>query len=50
LTPFLSLFFIHVTLNEELRRSSLTGLLIIVAGILVQQVKGRPRPAASLQT
>jgi drug/metabolite transporter (DMT)-like permease len=44
LTPFLSLFFIHVVLGEELRRSSLIGLFLIVAGILVQQITA-PSPS-----
>jgi drug/metabolite transporter (DMT)-like permease len=47
LTPFLSLFFIHATLHEELRRSSLVGLLLIVIGILVQRITGPPRALAS---
>jgi drug/metabolite transporter (DMT)-like permease len=47
LTPFLSLFFIHVMLHEKLRRSSLVGLLLIVIGILVQRIKGAHRPLAS---
>jgi drug/metabolite transporter (DMT)-like permease len=50
LTPFLSLIFIHVTLHEELRRSSLIGLCLIVAGILVQQIKAPRRPLASPST
>jgi len=46
LTPFLSLFFIHVTLKEELRNSSLLGLLLIVTGILVQRASDSVRPLA----
>ena len=37
LTPFLSLVFIHFVVGEPILPSTLTGLLLIVAGILLQR-------------
>lgn len=37
LTPFLSLIFIHLVVGEAILPSTLIGLLLIVAGILLQQ-------------
>jgi len=37
LTPFLSLVFIHFVAGEEIRRSTLIGLSLIVAGILIER-------------
>jgi drug/metabolite transporter (DMT)-like permease len=42
LTPFLSLIFIHTILKERLYYTSLIGLALIVAGILVQRIKKQP--------
>jgi len=42
LTPFLSLIFIHTILKERLYYTSLIGLGLIVAGILVQRIKKQP--------
>jgi drug/metabolite transporter (DMT)-like permease len=42
LTPFLSLFFIHTILKERLYYTSLIGLGLIIAGILVQRIKKQP--------
>jgi drug/metabolite transporter (DMT)-like permease len=42
LTPFLSLIFIHTILKEKLYYTSLIGLGLIVAGILVQRIKKQP--------
>jgi drug/metabolite transporter (DMT)-like permease len=42
LTPFLSLIFIHTILKERLFYTSLIGLGLIVAGILIQQIKKQP--------
>jgi drug/metabolite transporter (DMT)-like permease len=39
ITPFLSLIFIHTILKERLYYTSLIGLALIVAGILVQRIK-----------
>jgi drug/metabolite transporter (DMT)-like permease len=39
LTPFLSLIFIHTILKEKLYYTSLIGLGLIIAGILVQRFK-----------
>lgn len=37
LTPFLSLVFIHFVAGEEIRASTLAGLSLIVAGILLER-------------
>ena len=37
IAPFLSLIFIAVFLSEEIRLSTLVGLILIIAGLLVQQ-------------
>jgi drug/metabolite transporter (DMT)-like permease len=42
LTPFLSLILIHTVLKERLYYTSLIGLALIVAGILVQRIKKQP--------
>jgi len=42
LTPFISLFFIHTILKERLYYTSLIGLSLIIAGILVQRIKKQP--------
>jgi len=42
LTPFLSLIFIHTVLKERLFYTSLIGLGLIIAGILVQRIKKQP--------
>ncbi len=42
LTPFLSLIFIHTILKERLYYTSLIGLCLIVAGILIQRIKKQP--------
>lgn len=39
LSPFLSLIFIHFFVGEEILPSTLIGLVLIVAGLLVQQVR-----------
>ena len=36
LSPFLSLFFIHVFVGEDIKLSSLVGLVLIVAGLVIQ--------------
>ncbi len=38
LSPFLSLIFIGLVLGETIRSSSLIGLILIIAGILIQQL------------
>jgi len=40
-SPFLSLVFIHFTVGEEILPSTIGGLILIVAGILVQQSSSR---------
>ncbi len=37
LSPFLSLWFIHYTLGEAIARTTLMGLTLIIAGLLLQQ-------------
>ena len=41
LSPFLSLVFIHFFVGEVILPSTLTGLALIVAGLLLQRLKGR---------
>ena len=43
LSPFLSLIFIHYFVGEDILASTFIGLVLIVAGILIQQVKPRPK-------
>jgi drug/metabolite transporter (DMT)-like permease len=45
LSPFLSLVFIHFFVGEDILTSTLVGLVLIVAGILIQRRRGpRRRP------
>lgn len=39
LTPFISLIFIHTILKEKLYFTSVTGLCLIISGILIQHIK-----------
>jgi drug/metabolite transporter (DMT)-like permease len=39
--PFLSLFFIHFIVGEEILPSTVTGLVLIVAGVIIQQFASR---------
>jgi len=41
--PFLSLFLIHFIVGEEILPSTVIGLVLIVAGVIVQQYAGRKR-------
>jgi drug/metabolite transporter (DMT)-like permease len=41
--PFLSLFFIHFIVGEEISPSTVVGLVLIVAGVVVQQYASRGR-------
>jgi drug/metabolite transporter (DMT)-like permease len=41
LSPFLSLFIIHLVVGESIHPSTVVGLLFIVSGILLQQAGGR---------
>ncbi|MDP6038373.1 MAG: DMT family transporter [Candidatus Latescibacteria bacterium] len=41
LSPFLSLVFIHFILGEHIYSSTFVGLLLIIAGLIVQQRKSR---------
>lgn len=50
LSPFLSLFFVHRFVGEEILPSSFWGLTLIVTGIVIQRVLGRSRvPGARLK-
>jgi drug/metabolite transporter (DMT)-like permease len=42
LSPFLSLIFIHFLVGEDILPSTFIGLALIVAGLLIQQLKGSP--------
>ena len=42
-SPFLSLVFIHLVVGEKIAVSTVTGLALIIAGILVQHVKSRKK-------
>ncbi len=41
ISPFLSLIFIHFLVGERILPSTLIGLALIVAGLVIQQVKGK---------
>jgi len=41
ISPFLSLVLIHFLVGEEILAATLVGLVLIVAGLVVQQVKGK---------
>jgi len=48
LTPFLSLIFIHIILGERIYWTSAAGLSMVIAGILIQQIK-KPGPATNFR-
>jgi len=48
LSPFLSLVFIHFFVGEDILASTFIGLVLIIAGILVQQIKSKREDPASL--
>ena len=43
LSPFLSLIFIHVLVGEDIMKSTFIGLVFIVTGLIIQQIKASPR-------
>ncbi|MCP4229007.1 MAG: DMT family transporter [bacterium] len=47
LSPFISLIFIHFVVGEEILLSSIIGLILIVAGILVQTVNLKKKAASA---
>jgi len=47
LSPFLSLVFIHFLVGERILPSTYFGLALIVAGLVLQRLRRRPRTAAS---
>lgn len=44
LTPFLSLLIIHFVLGETIYRTSVAGLIMVVAGILIQRINLKSPP------
>lgn len=46
LSPFLSLIFIHLLVGERILPSTYLGLVLIVAGLLLQRLRRRPRAAS----
>jgi drug/metabolite transporter (DMT)-like permease len=44
ISPFVSLFFIRALVGEEILRATVVGLVLVVAGIVLQRVR-RPEPA-----
>ena len=42
-SPFLSLVFIHVLVGEDIMKSTFTGLVLIVTGLIIQQAKTSQR-------
>ena len=47
LSPFLSLIFIHLLVGERILPSTYSGLVLIVAGLVLQRLRRRPRTASS---
>jgi drug/metabolite transporter (DMT)-like permease len=43
MAPFLSLVFIHFLVGEEILPSTFIGLVLIVVGLLIQQIKSGRR-------
>jgi drug/metabolite transporter (DMT)-like permease len=41
ISPFLSLIFIHYLVGEDILASTFKGLVLIVAGLLIQQLKAK---------
>ncbi len=39
ISPFLSLIFIHYLVGEDILTSTFMGLVLIIAGLLIQQLK-----------
>ncbi|USD65222.1 DMT family transporter [Vibrio sp. SCSIO 43136] len=46
-SPFISLMLLATIIGEEIHPSTLVGLGLIVAGLLVQQLKSKPTPEAT---
>ncbi|UCF83002.1 MAG: EamA family transporter, partial [Desulfobacteraceae bacterium] len=42
ISPFLSLVFIHFLVGEDILASTYIGLVLIITGLLIQQLKARP--------
>lgn len=49
LSPFLSLIFIHFLLGEHILPSTFVGLVFIVVGLVIQQLKNRHKASAKAQ-
>ena len=41
LSPFISLMIINITIGEKILVSTITGLILIISGIILQQISGR---------
>jgi drug/metabolite transporter (DMT)-like permease len=41
MSPFLSLVFIHFLVGEDILASTFIGLVLIISGLLMQQLKGK---------
>jgi drug/metabolite transporter (DMT)-like permease len=45
ISPFISLVFIHYLVGEDILPSTFIGLVLIVAGLLIQQLKTKSQTA-----
>ncbi len=50
LSPFMALFFIRIFVGEAILPSTIAGLILIIAGILLQQLKTKKFPNKLLKT
>ncbi|NQT57150.1 MAG: EamA/RhaT family transporter, partial [Desulfobacteraceae bacterium] len=41
ISPFISLVFIHFLVGEDILASTYIGLVLIVVGLIIQQIKSR---------
>lgn len=48
LSPFISLLFIHFVLEEDIHKSSIIGLILVIIGILIQQNYSHSRKLTSI--
>lgn len=49
LSPFMALFFIRIFVGEAILPSTIAGLILIIAGILLQQIKKKPSVKTTLK-
>jgi drug/metabolite transporter (DMT)-like permease len=50
ISPFISLWLIHLLVGEEILPSTFVGLILIVIGLTIQQLRRRPEIAAKLDS